>query len=106
MLDDPTESIRHELRTMINSSVTAICEIVGTVRAQAYRGSARPSMEHDELARDFEVLDFSAPLVIVRRRADAVLGSLFFSHEPRFHGAFALTRRGAHQVDRTARLQP
>jgi hypothetical protein len=37
-----------------------------------------------ELTRDYEVLGFSAPYVVVRRRADGVRGSLEFQHAPRF----------------------
>ena len=40
-------------------------------------------------ARDFEVKGFAAPLVVVRRRSDAVLGTLFFQHEPRFYFGFS-----------------
>ena len=97
MLNDPTESIRHELRTMINSSVTAVCEIVGTDTTRRLIEARHGQVwSTDELARDFEVLDFSAPLVIVRRRADAVLGSLFFSHEPRFYWGFRTHEAEAH----------
>ena len=41
-----------------------------------------------ELGEDFEVLGFAAPLVVVRRRADGVLGSLFFQHSPRLYFSF------------------
>jgi hypothetical protein len=41
-----------------------------------------------ELAHDFEVLGFLAPLVVVRRTSDGALGSLEFQHEPRFYFAF------------------
>jgi hypothetical protein len=39
----------------------------------------------EELTRDFEVTGFMAPLVVARRRADNVVGSLEFSHSPRFY---------------------
>ena len=39
----------------------------------------------DELSKDFEVLGFAAPYVIVRRRSDGVKGSLEFQHDPRFY---------------------
>jgi hypothetical protein len=39
----------------------------------------------DELTRDFEVLSFAAPFVMVRRRSDGVLGSLEFTHRPRVY---------------------
>jgi hypothetical protein len=38
-----------------------------------------------ELQRDFEVLEFHAPLVIVRRKSDGQLGSLEFTHRPRIY---------------------
>jgi len=41
-----------------------------------------------ELAREFDVLGFLAPFVVVRRRADGVKGSLAFQHDPRFFFAF------------------
>jgi hypothetical protein len=36
-----------------------------------------------ELQRDFEVLGFAAPFVVVRRRADGQRGSLEFTYPPR-----------------------
>ena len=42
-----------------------------------------------ELARDFVIVGFLAPLVVVRRLADGVLGSLEFQHAPRFYFGFA-----------------
>lgn len=42
----------------------------------------------EELRRDFEVLAFAAPVVVVKRRADNVTGSLFFQHSPRFYFQF------------------
>jgi len=41
-----------------------------------------------ELSIDFEVIGFSAPLVVVLRKSDGVIGSLFFQHSPRFYYGF------------------
>ncbi len=41
-----------------------------------------------ELTGDFAVLGFRAPLVVVRRKHDNRLGSLFFQHHPRYYFAF------------------
>ena len=38
-----------------------------------------------ELGRDYEVIGFMAPLVVVRRRSDSKRGSLEFQHHPRFY---------------------
>jgi len=42
----------------------------------------------DELTRDYEVIGFAAPLVVVRRKADGVKGSLMFQHNPRLYFRF------------------
>lgn len=41
-----------------------------------------------ELTNDFEVINFLAPYVIVKRRSDNVVGSLTFTHRPRFYFRF------------------
>ena len=61
--------------------------------AELNPGSGRPELESRhgrvwspaELARDFEVVGFMAPLVVVRRRSDGRKGSLEFQHEPRLY---------------------
>ena len=42
----------------------------------------------NELARDFEVVGFAAPFVVVRRRSDRQKGSLLFRHSPRLYFKF------------------
>lgn len=39
----------------------------------------------ESLQRDFTVLGFAAPYVIVRRKLDDKLGSLTFTHSPRVY---------------------
>ena len=41
-----------------------------------------------ELQQHFEVLQFAAPLVVVRRRSDGVRGSLEFRASPRIYFNF------------------
>ena len=41
-----------------------------------------------ELAQDFTVIGFMTPLVVVRRKADGVKGSLEFQHMPRYYFSF------------------
>ena len=38
-----------------------------------------------QLGRDFQVLGFMAPVVVVRRKSDGKTGSLEFQHHPRFY---------------------
>lgn len=44
----------------------------------------------EELAREFEVIGFAAPYVVVRRKTDRQMGSLEFQHHPRFYFNFEL----------------
>lgn len=71
--DDPTEAIRRK----------AIAERVPETAAAVADALGEQTWTTDELTRDFEVLAFLAPLVIVRRRSDGVKGTLQFTHMPR-----------------------
>ncbi len=52
---------------------------------EAEHGQVRDTLE---LARDYIVTGFAAPLVVVRRKSDGVVGTLEFQHLPRFYFAF------------------
>lgn len=41
-----------------------------------------------DMARDFVVEGFGAPLVVVTRKADQKMGTLYFQHQPRFYWGF------------------
>ncbi len=72
-MDDPTEAIRRQRLAEINAEP-------GSRKAlEAEHGQV---WDTDELRRDFEVIGFMAPLVVVRRKADGVKGSLEFQHGP------------------------
>ncbi len=42
----------------------------------------------NQLQEDFNVLGFSSPCVVVKRKSDGKKGSLFFQHDPRFYFDF------------------
>lgn len=42
----------------------------------------------DELQRDFHVLSFLAPFVLVQRKSDDKKGTLEFTHSPRWYWGF------------------
>ena len=44
----------------------------------------------DQLSQDFEVIEFMAPLVVVKRKSDGKKGSVEFQHNPRFYFNFVL----------------
>jgi hypothetical protein len=57
------------------------------VNDQIVRGNldSGPTWDTDALRREFEVIGFSAPYVVVRRRSDGVKGTLEFTHNPRVY---------------------
>ena len=73
------EAVRRELAVAINSRPRDRAEL------EAEYGQV---WDAAELARDFEVLGFLAPCVVVKRRSDGILGSLLFQHQPRLYFAF------------------
>jgi hypothetical protein len=81
IMRDTTEAVRRELLAEINAQPGSR-EALETEHGQVWNTQ--------ELGQDFEVLGFAAPLVVVRRRSDGALGSLFFQHSPRFFFGFEL----------------
>jgi hypothetical protein len=85
-MNDPTESIRRERLVEINAepgSREALEQQYGRV------------WDTQQLAAEFEIIGFLAPLVVVRRRADGLKGSLEFQHAPRLFFNFVPDRGGA-----------
>lgn len=83
--DTNEEFVRRQATAQINGAVETDSEILERRRLEAENGQV---WNTDELQRDFEVLGFGSPCVVVRRRSDGVKGSLFFQHRPRFYWGF------------------
>jgi hypothetical protein len=78
-MPDPVETIRRQWFVEINRRPRSL---------EALEAEYGQVWNSDQLRQDFEVLGFGAPLVVVRRRSDGVLGSLKFQHEPRLYFSF------------------
>ena len=78
-MTDPTEDIRKQMLAEINAAPGS---------REYLEAQARASLEHSELSDDFEVIGFTAPLVVVRRKSDGQKGSLMFQASPRFYFSF------------------
>ncbi len=78
-MSDPTESARRERLAEINAEPGS---------REALEAQYGQVWDTQELGQDYEVLGFSAPLVVVKRRSDGVRGSLEFQHNPRFYFSF------------------
>ena len=78
-MSDPTESIRRQRLAEINA------EPGSRESLEVQYGKVWTT---NELAEDFEVIGFMAPLVVVRRKADGVKGSSNSRHSPRLYFNF------------------
>jgi hypothetical protein len=76
MQQDDTVEIRHFLVDAINARPLSREELE-QVYGQVW--------DTQQLREDFELLGFMSPLVVVKRRVDGELGSLYFQHMPRFY---------------------
>ena len=72
-MNDPTEVARRERLAEINAEPGS---------REALEAQYGQVWDTQELAQDFEVIGFLAPLVVVRRKADGRKGSLEFQHGP------------------------
>ena len=75
-MTDPTETIRRQRLAEINA------EPGSREALEAQHGQV---WDTDQLVEDFEAIGFMAPIIVVRRRADGVKGSLEFQHSPRLY---------------------
>ncbi len=78
-MTDDTETIRRERIAEINGE-PGFRESLESRYGQVW--------STDEMCRDFEPIGFIAPLIVVRRKADRVRGSLEFQNSPRFYFNF------------------
>ena len=83
---DETEGVRRFLVGVINSTLD---EDEQTRLNQLVKDFGADNVWDTEgVSRDFEIIGFMAPFVVVRREADNVKGSLTFCHDPRFYFDF------------------
>ncbi len=78
-MTDPTELLRRARLAEINAH-PADREALTARYGQVW--------DTQQLARDFHVIGFLAPYVVVRRKSDGQLGSLEFQHDPRLFFLF------------------
>ncbi len=83
MSNDPTEPIRRQRLAEINAEPGS---------REALEAQYGQVWDTQELGREFDVLGFAAPLVVVRRKSDGVMGSLEFQHNPRLYFNFQADR--------------
>ena len=78
-MNDPTETIRHQRMTELNSNAG---------NREALESKHGQVWDTSELQKEFEVIGFMAPFVAVRRKEDGVTGSVEFQASPRFYFNF------------------
>ncbi|HET6574106.1 MAG TPA: hypothetical protein VFG68_10920 [Fimbriiglobus sp.] len=78
-MSDPTEHERRKRLAEIN------CQPKSREELEVVYGQVWTTAD---LARDFIIIGFMAPLIVVQRKSDGVKGSLEFQHQPRFYFNF------------------
>jgi hypothetical protein len=78
-MSDTTETIRRSLVQQINTDAG------DRERLEEKHGRV---WDTQQLQEDFEVLQFAAPLIVVRQKITGQMGSMFFQHQPRFYWGF------------------
>jgi hypothetical protein len=78
-MSDATEAIRRQQLAEINADPN------GREALEAKHGQV---WDTSEVQRDFDVLGFMAPYVVVSRKSDGKKGSLMFQGSPRFYFSF------------------
>ena len=78
-MTDPTEDIRKQMLAEINAAPGS---------REYFEAKHGQVWDTSELARDFIVIGFSAPLVVVNRKSDNQKGTLMFQANPRFYFGF------------------
>ena len=84
-MTDLTEPVRRQMLAEINADPGS---------REALEAGHGQVWDTDQLQHDFDVIGFMAPLIVVRRRADDVKGSLMFQGNPRFYFKFDPHREG------------
>ena len=85
-LIDEADALRKQRLVAINTAVRDLIEEEARRQLQATYGRVYDTRE---LSAEFEVLGFMAPYAVVRRKSNGMLGSLEFTHSPRFYFAFS-----------------
>ena len=79
-MPDATEPYRRQRLAQINAEPGS---------REALESQHGQVWDTDELSRDFDVIGFMAPFVVVSRNCDGKKGSLEFQHQPRFYFGFS-----------------
>jgi hypothetical protein len=82
---DETEPMRRERVFEIHQQIASENKEKERQRLQEKYGKV---WDLAQLAMEFEIIGFSAPLVVVKRLSDGVKGSLEFQHHPRLYFNF------------------
>lgn len=77
---DMIEQIRRERQAELNNAPATDREIAEARHGQVW--------DTDQMQAEFAPIGFSAPFIVVTRKADGAKGSLEFQHAPRFYFNF------------------
>lgn len=78
-MHDPTENIRKEMVNDINNNPN---------EREALENKYGEVWDTDELTKNFNVIGFAAPFIMVSRKSDNTKGTMMFQHSPRYYFKF------------------
>ena len=88
-LDDPVVQAQINERQALRD---ALKDLADTATEAEFRAAVEAAYGQcwstDQFTEDFEMLEFMAPWVLVRRKSDGVRGTLKFWHRPRLYFFF------------------
>ena len=82
-MHDPTEDTRRALQAAINAEAA---------EREALEKEYGKVWNTEELRKEFLVLGFAEPFVVVERCTDNAKGSLMFQHQPRYYFKFEVDK--------------
>jgi len=78
------------IESCVEKSLRGIVEnqILEGIKSKERAWTMEKKWTTEELQKDFEVIGFQAPFVVVKRKIDNAIGSLQFNHHPRIYYNF------------------
>ena len=88
--DQPTNfsTTIHNGENQMDDTEAVRRQMLASGQPQRDLAEAKETWDTQALGRDFEVIGFMAPFIVVKRKSDGAKGSLEFTHNPRVYFNF------------------
>jgi hypothetical protein len=76
---------RKKMRQIMDETEAARRDLIKSGQPERALEKATQRWNTEQVVEEFEILRFMAPFVVARRKSDGKIGSLEFTHEPRWY---------------------